>query len=151
MKEITWKDLEVLYEYIRREIPAENYRAINSNDEVMQLYGNKVILALWAQGWPCMYDARRKVIFFPSTGYLSGIDRVNHAKALLAIAHEIGHYLSHNNSKRAQELINKDKHSRTDAEREEIEALADEEASKLLKRLGFTERYQEIKAQLKWG
>ncbi|MFQ5862877.1 MAG: hypothetical protein ACE5IC_07115 [Candidatus Brocadiales bacterium] len=147
MKEFSGESLRALYEYIHKKVPQENYREVDSDDEFRKLYGNQGIYALFTSGLPCLYDANRRVIFIPSRGYLSKSGKLDYSKALVAIAHEVGHFLSHNNSRKAQELINNA--ARTPAERKEIEALADEEAGKLLKKLGLTDRYYEIRERLR--
>ncbi|MFQ5956580.1 MAG: hypothetical protein ACE5KK_02275 [Candidatus Brocadiales bacterium] len=149
MKGFPEESLRALYKYIHKEIPHENYREVDSDDEFRELYGNQGIYALFTSGLPCLYDANHRVIFFPSRNYLLKSEEPDYSKALAAVAHEVGHYLSHNSSGRAQELISNT--TLTPGERKEIEALADEEADKLLKRLDLTDKYHEIRERLRKG
>ncbi len=146
MRELSEESLRALYKYIHKEIPQENYREVNSDDEFRKLHGNQGIYALFTSGLPCLYDANRRVIFIPSSDYLYESGEFSCSKAVVAIAHEVGHYLSHKGSKRARGLISKA--SRTPNERKEIESLADEEADRLLKKLGLTDKYCEIREGL---
>ncbi len=146
MRKISEESLWAFYKYIHKEIPRENYREVDSDDEFRELYGGQGIYALFMSGLPCLYNANRRVIVIPGRDYLSKSGEFDYSKVLVAVAHEIGHYLSHNNSKYVQELM--DDATCTDAIREEVEALADEEADKLLKRLGLTDRYYAIREGL---
>lgn len=147
MKELSEERLRALYKYIHREIPQENCREVDSDEEFRELHGNQGIYALFTSGLPCLYDANRRLIFIPSRDYLAKSEEPDSSRALVAVAHEVGHFLSHSNSERAKELINSA--GRTPINREEIEALADVEADKLLKKLGLTDEYQEMRERLR--
>lgn len=143
MEEISEESLGALYKYIHENIPQENYREVDSDDEFRELYGSQSIYALLTSGLPCLYDANRRIIFIPSIDYLFKSGESDYSKALVAVAHEVGHHLAHNKCERTQELINNVE--RTPNDRKEIEVLADEEAGRLLKRLGITDKYHEIR------
>lgn len=147
MKELSRESLWMLYEYIHKEIPRENYCEVDSDDEFRRLYGNQGIYALFTSGLPCLYDANRRIIFIPSRDYLLNSKEVSYHRAIVAIAHEVGHYISHESSKEVQELISSA--SRSPDERGQIESLADLEADRLLKRLGLTDRYGEMRERLR--
>ena len=146
MEEIAEKSLRILYKYIREKFSERNYHEVDSDEEFRELYGGQGIYALLTSGLPCLYDANRRIIFIPSMYYLSKSEGSDCSKILVAVAHEVGHHLSYNNCKRTQELINST--TRTLDDREEIEALADEEADRLLKKLGITDKYHEIRERL---
>lgn len=147
MKELSRESLWMLYEYIHREIPRENYCEVDSDDEFRRLYGNQGIYALFTSGLPCLYDANRRIIFIPSRAYLLASKDVSYTSALVAIAHEVGHFISHRDSTEARALIGSTPRSPT--ERTKIETLADQEADKLLRKLGLTDSYSEMRERLR--
>ncbi|MHC4275742.1 MAG: hypothetical protein ACYSWY_06025 [Planctomycetota bacterium] len=147
MKDITEAKLQALYRYIHEEIPQGNYHEVDSDDEFRELYGHQGIYALFASGLPCLYDANRRLILFPSMGYLSKSEKLNYSWILVAVAHEVGHLISHRDSKKAQELI--ENAPGTVAARKEVEDLAHREADRLLKKLGLTDDYCQIRERLK--
>ncbi|MCP4365724.1 MAG: hypothetical protein GY800_10565 [Planctomycetes bacterium] len=149
MKDITEVELQALYKYIHEEIPQENYHAVDSDDEFRELYGHQGIYALFASGLPCLYDANRRLILFPSLEYLSRAGKLNYSWVLVAVAHEVGHLISHRDSKKARELIENAPGINVEAARKEVEDLAHHEADRLLKKLGLTDDYCQIRERLK--
>ncbi len=149
MKDITEAELQALYRYIHEEIPQENYHEVDSDDEFRELYGHQGIYALFSAGLPCLYDANRRLMLFPSMEYLSKSEKLNYSWVLVAVAHEIGHLISHRDSKKAQELIENAHGINVEAARKEVEDLAHHEADRLLKKLGLTDDYCQIRERLK--
>jgi hypothetical protein len=120
---------------------------VDSDDEFRELYGHQGIYALFASGLPCLYDANRRLILFPSMEYLSKSKKLNYSWVLVAVAHEIGHLISHRDSKKARELI--ENSTGIEAARKEVEDLAHHEADRLLKKLGLSDDYCRIRERLK--